>query len=75
MDAGNLRWNVGESLNGPLVGRPGFGYHVSNWLGPPHNHSRMQCFWAFLVSSAKRGLWNSPVKLVALASAPPVVTP
>src|SRR6266568_596455 len=57
---------------GPPLGRPGLGSHVSNWLGAPHNQSRMQCFCAFFVCAANTGLWNSPVKLDTLASTPPV---
>lgn len=29
---------------GPPVGRPVFGSHVSNWLGPPDMNTRMTCF-------------------------------
>src|SRR6185503_13122404 len=57
---------------GPPLGRPGLGSHVSNWLGAPHNQSRMQCFRAFFVSAANNGLWNSPVKLDTVARTPPV---
>ena len=42
--------------NGPPLGRPGLGSHVSNWLGAPQSQSRMQCFCAFFVSAAKTGL-------------------
>ena len=38
-------------------------------LGAPQSHKRMQCFCAYLVSAAKIGLWNRPVKLATLASA------
>src|SRR5579862_3001639 len=49
--------------NGPPVGRPGLGSHVSNWLGAPHNHKSMQCFCFFLASSANAGSEKSPAKL------------
>ncbi len=46
--------------NGPPVGRPGFGSHVSNWLGAPQSQSRMQCFCAFFVSCGKDGIVKQP---------------
>lgn len=59
---------VGILLNGPLLGRPGLGSQVSNWLGAPQSHSKMQCFWARFTDAAKAGLWKSPVKLATEAT-------
>src|SRR5262245_1000664 len=40
---------------GPCVSAPGLGSNVSNWLGPPAIHNRMQArFWRFS-SLAKEG--------------------
>jgi len=60
--------------NGPPLGRPGLGSQVSNWLGAPHNHSKMHSFCALRVSAAKTELWKSPEKL-ATAAAPPPTSP
>ena len=65
---------VGMLPNGPLVGRPGFGSHVSNWLGAPHSHSSSTFFCAFCTASAKTGFVNKPVKLVT-AAAPDAASP
>ena len=54
---------VGIDLKGPLVGVPGFGSHVSNWLGPPQSQSRMQRFCFRLAVSAKAGLEKRPDQL------------
>ena len=62
---------VGMLPNGPPDGRPGFGSQVSNWLGAPQSHSRMQCFCARFVSAAKTGFLKRPAKLATLATAPP----
>ena len=63
---------VGMLPNGPPLGRPGFGSHVSNWLGAPHSQRRMQCFCDFFVSAAKTGFWKRLVKLETVASVLPV---
>ena len=47
---------VGMLPKGPPLGRPGLGSQVSNWLGAPQSHSRMQCFRAFFVCAANNGL-------------------
>src|SRR5215207_9229161 len=60
--------------NGPLLGRPGFGSQVSNWLGAPQSQSRMTFFCAFSAAFAKIGLVKRPVKLVT-AVAPVAVRP
>src|SRR4030095_4240916 len=65
---------VGMLPNGPLLGRPGFGSQVSNWLGAPHSHSRITFFCAFSAAFAKAGLVKSPVKLVT-AVAPVAASP
>ena len=54
---------VGILLKGPPVGLPGFGSQVSNWLGPPHNHRRIQCFCFFLAVAENAGFEKSPDQL------------
>jgi len=56
--------DVGMLGNGPLLGRPDLGSHVSNWLGPPHRKSRMTFFCDRRTNSANKGLLKSPWKLV-----------
>ena len=63
---------VGMLPNGPLEGRPGFGSHVSNWLGAPHSQSSKQRLCAFLAAAAKAAFSNNPEKLVTAAAVPPV---
>jgi hypothetical protein len=40
------------ALVGPCVSAPGLGSKVSNWLGPPAIHSRMQARSCFFNSAA-----------------------
>ena len=61
--------------NGPLDGRPGFGSHVSNWLGAPHSHNKIHRFPFFFTSSANAGELNNPAKLVTTDPSPAVPTP
>src|SRR5947209_9042241 len=65
---------VGMLGKGPLLGRPGLGSHVSNWLGPPHKNSRITFFCARRTVWANNGLVNNPWKLVT-AVAPPATRP
>ncbi len=60
--------------NGPLLGRPGLGSQVSNWLGPPHSQSRIIFFCDRRTVSANKGLEKSPWKLVT-AVAPEAARP
>jgi hypothetical protein len=55
---------VGMLRNGPAVGRPGFGSHVSNWLGAPQSQSRMQHFCVRFACCAKAGSENKPPQLI-----------
>src|SRR5882724_9278653 len=56
---------------GPPESVPGLGSHVSNWLGAPVNHSRMQCFCSLLACSANVGTENNPAQLpTEIAPAP-----
>src|SRR4029450_4537452 len=65
---------VGMLPNGPLLGRPGFGSQVSNWLGAPHSQSRITFFCGFSAALVNTGCVNSPVKLV-IAAPPEAVRP
>src|SRR5436190_16010374 len=66
--------DVGILPNGPLVGRPGLGSQVSNWLGAPQRKSRRTFLSAFRAASAKAWLVNKPPKL-ATAVAPDAANP
>src|SRR6478735_1649526 len=52
----------------------GLGSQVSNWLGAPHNQSRMQCFCWRLACSAKARNENRPLQL-KMESAPLATNP
>jgi hypothetical protein len=53
-------WTPGTAVwierNGPPVGAPGFGSHVSSWLAPPASQSRITRFCCFFISPARAEL-------------------
>jgi hypothetical protein len=58
---------VDMDLNGPPVGLPGLGSHVSNWLEPPANHTKSTRLFCFRSSSAQARLYG--------AASPPSIAP
>ena len=70
----SLMWTpgteVGMAANGPPVGRPGFGSHVSNWLAPPASQSRMTLLPLALSVSFSAGLAKECTAPMPLAARP-----
>src|SRR3954452_2291748 len=60
---------VGMVLVSPPLAWPGLGSNVSNWLGPPPIHSRMQALPDLRNAGALAMRWSCQVKAPAAAAA------